>query len=70
MNTPLPLPEAASATRLAEIQDNIERHALPDGNWAEPLISTPDGTWTQAFMIRDGKVFPITDVIWVPRETT
>jgi hypothetical protein len=57
----------AAANRLREIQDFVDRHALPDHDWAEVLAQTDAGSWTQAYMIRAGRASAITEVIWVPR---
>lgn len=57
---------AAAATRLAEIQNLVDSHNLPDSNWAEELARTPDGIWTQAFRISGGRVYQITEIVWIP----
>ena len=49
----------------AEIQANIDRHDLPDHTWAEELFRLPEGAWTQAFQIVQGKVYPVTDITFV-----
>ena len=56
-------------TRLHEIQDNATRWNLPDATWAEILLRTPDGDWTQAFELRAGHARPLTEVAWVPAPT-
>lgn len=56
----------ASRTRLQEIQALIDRVGSPDRNWAEVLLRTDEGTWTQAFQVRDGRAYPLTEVILVP----
>lgn len=56
-----------AATRLREIQDLVDRHDLPDHDWAEELVRTPDGSWTQAYVIRAGRAQARTDIVWVPR---
>ena len=55
-----------AAGRLAEIQDNAARWALPDSTWAEILNRTPDGDWSQAFRISSGQVSALTDPVWIP----
>lgn len=57
----------ASITRLHEIQDNVSKWKLEDATWAEVLIKTPEGDWTQAFRICNGRVSSITEPMWVPR---
>lgn len=65
-----PTAEAASRTRLQEIQDLVDRHQIGDTDWAEVLAETPDGLWTQAFVVRAGRAQARTDIVWVPRSTS
>ncbi len=60
---------AASATRLAEIQDLVDRHPIPDHSWAEQLFRDESGVWTQAYRLQNGRAEAITEVVWVPLTT-
>lgn len=68
MNPAVPerIARAASLTRLHEIQDNVARWKLPDDTWAEELIRTPEGVWSQAFKIAGGVARPATGPMWIP----
>ena len=57
---------AVALERLHEIQENARRWKMPDANWAEVLVRTPTGVWTQAFGVQDTTVKPLTVVTWVP----
>lgn len=57
---------AYALARLHEIQDNATRWSLPDATWAEELIRTPEGVWTQAFRLSDGVARSATGPVWIP----
>ena len=52
--------------RLHEIQANALRWRMPDSNWAEILVRTPTGVWTQAFAVEAGQARQLTGLAWVP----
>lgn len=61
-----PVVGAHAAERLAEIQAVATQWGLPDATWAEILIDTPAGVWTQAFELRDGRARALTVPAFVP----
>jgi len=66
----LQVARAASASRLEEIQHFLDRHGLPDSNWAEEILRGPGGVYAQAYRVSQNRVTPITDVIWVPERSS
>ncbi len=59
---------AVAQERLQEIRDNAARWRMPDANWAEIIVRTPCGVWTQAFAVQAGQARPLTELAWVPSQ--